>query len=895
MRRPVNESPGRIIERSALSLPLLVPLASCSDRALAGGKAVGLAQLLNKGFQVPPGLCLTTRAYRDTLHAGGLDPVAQWKRIRKQPGNQQEYLLGRYRRAVTSLVLPRAMLDLIDTELACLGKSDAVEEGLNGGRLWAVRSSASDEDAPDRTFGGIYRTVLGVPRLAVAAAILDCWASLWTAAAIAYRGRTTKAWTVPAMAVILQPLLAARAAGVAYSRHPISGRADHVMINAVFGLGEPLVSGRTRPDLYVVQTGNEFASMKLIQRDIAEKTTSSIAMPWGLVDQPLPAQGRSRAVLEEEDVLALATLVKKVECAIGMPVDVEWALTPKGISLLQARPIPAQKESDGFTTTVWSRANFKETLPELPSPLGLSCLTGFMEAYIVRPYRELGCRIPPGASSVKIIHGRPFINVTLFQSVMAQLGGDPALLAEQMGGDRHSVAGGGRRLSWWRIVLLMEWKIRRAARRAPAWFQEMRLMGARCQDETARGITPHEWPAWEKELSRSLLRGGDFTFALFSGVSQGLYLMNVLLERRLRSAWRPLLNQALQGVGTIISAKQILWLAELAEVARGEPAVQKFLLAKPWLPQEFRTALAGSRFLQVFDDYLAEYGHRAAGESDVMSPRFAEVPDYVLGVIRVHLSLPSVRSTAGIRQAQESTKQEALRGLRAGFGWRLHEWALWIWCYRRLCRHLELREANRHALMQVTACARQVAMSIGGSLAAGGILQSGDDIFFLTIDEVRTAVSGAAGDWQKLVAARRRDREQNTAQSVSDTVIEHAGEVQSDRAGSHAYNGPLKGLPISVGYVVGPIRLVLSPNDMKQVKRGDIVVAPVLDPGMAPLMGLAAGLIVEMGGTLSHGAIIAREYGLPTIANVRDVTQLLKSGERVAMNATAGEITRLAM
>lgn len=884
-----------MIERSAVSSPLLVPLALCSDRALAGGKAVGLAQLLRKGFRVPPGLCLTTRAYRDTLRAGGLDPVAHWKRIRKQPGNQQEYLLGRYRRAVTSLVLPRAMLDLIDAELAGLEKSDAVEEGLNGGLLWAVRSSASDEDHLDATFGGIYRTVLGVPRCAVAAAILDCWASLWTAAAIAYRGRTTKTRTVPTMAVILQPLLAARAAGVAYSRHPISGRADHVMINAVFGLGEPLVSGRTRPDLYVVETGSESASTKLIQRDIAEKTTSSIAMPWGLVDQPLPAQSRSRAVLEEEEALALAMLVKEVECAIGMPVDVEWALTKQGISLLQARPIPARSESDGFTTTVWSRANFKETLPELPSPLGLSCLAGFMEAYIVRQYRELGCRIPPGVSSVNIIHGRPFINVTLFQSVMAQLGGDPALLTEQMGGDLHPAAAGGRRLSWWRIVLLMEWKIRRAARRAPSWFQEMRRMGARCQDEAARGLTPDEWPAWEKELGRSLLRGGDLTFAFFSGVSQGFYLMKVLLERRLGGAWRSLLNQALQGVGTIISAKQILWLAELAEVARGEPAVQTFLLAKPWLPQEFRTALAGTRFLQAFDDYLAEYGHRAAGESDVMSPRFAEVPDYVLGVIRIHLSLPPARSAEVIRQTQESTRQEALRDLRAGFGWHLHEWALWLWCYRRLCRYLELREANRHALMQVTACARQVAMSIGGALATGGGLQSGDDIFFLTIDEVKMAVSGAAGDWQELVAARRRDREQNTTQSVPDTVIKHAGEMQPDRAGSHASYGSLKGLPISVGYVEGPIRLVLSPNDMQQVKRGDIVVAPVLDPGMAPLMGLAAGLIVEMGGTLSHGAIIAREFGLPTIANVRDVTQILKAGERVAVNATAGEVTRLTL
>jgi pyruvate,water dikinase len=874
------------------SARLVLPLDSCTDPDLVGGKAAGLARLITNGFRVPPSLCLTTQAYRDTLRAGGLDPSHHWKRIGRTPEAQREPLLEECRRAVASLRLPQAILDLLDSALDKLEQEFPADNKPAGSSLWAVRSSASEEDSAEATFGGIYLTVLAVPRGSVAAAILDCWASLWTAAAFAYRERVTKTNAAPAMAVILQPLLAPRTAGVAYSRHPVSGRADQVMINAVFGLAEPLVNGRVTPDQYVVEIGSDPAALTLTQRDIAEKATAKLATPSGLVAQPLSERDRHRAALEESEALALARLVKEVEHAIGRPVDVEWAIDQRGIWLLQARPIPERRESAGFTTIVWSRANFKETLPEVPSPLGLSFLEEFMENHILRHYRELGCRIPPGVSSVNIIRGRPFINVTLFRSFMAQLGGDPTLIAEQMGGEAPPVPVSVLRLPWWRIVragLLMEWKIRRASRRAPAWFDEMRRMGERCKDEPVEGLAPAGLLARQEGLGRQL-RGGDLTFAIVGGVSQGFYAMQLLLERRLGAAWRPLLNTALQGVGTIVSAKQIFWLAELAAAARREPVAQAFLLAEPWAPESFRTRLAGTRFLTAFDTYMAEYGHRAVGESDVMAPRFAEVPEYVLGVIRSHLLLPQIKSADEIRRGQESVRQEALRRLRAAFGWRIHEWAVFTWWHRRLCRYLALREANRHALMYFTACVRHLVRSLGDTLAASGVLQSRDDVFFLTFEEIRAVASSIARDWQGLVAARRRAWEDHATQTVPDTVIGSAGGGLAEGGGS---DGSLKGLPISAGYAEGPVCLVLSPQDMKKVKRGDILVAPVIDPGMAPLMGLAAGLVVEMGGTLSHGAIIAREYGLPAIANVHGVTRLLKDGECVAVDATAGEIRRL--
>jgi len=194
--------------------------------------------------------------------------------------------------------------------------------------------------------------------------------------------------------------------------------------------------------------------------------------------------------------------------------------------------------------------------------------------------------------------------------------------------------------------------------------------------------------------------------------------------------------------------------------------------------------------------------------------------------------------------------------------------------------------------MHFSAAVRHLTLLLGEKWSAAGTLESKDDVFFLTAEEMRTAGAGSAQDWGTLVAARRAERVRNAEQVVPD-LVSPAREVPLDADNWVMTSGPWHGVPISAGYVEGPVCIVLSPADTSKMKQDDILVMPVIDPGMAPLLGLAAGLVVEMGGTLSHGAIIAREYGLPTIANVRQVTRLLKDGDRVAVDATAGTVTRL--
>ncbi len=872
--------------------PALLPLEACEDRALAGGKAAGLHRLILHGFRIPPGICLTTALYEEALERTGIRLRDQWRTLQTQSERDRQVTLAACRRAIEQPNLLQAFLDPLEASLDELER----DKPPGASRLWAVRSSASSEDGRDRSFAGMYRTVLGVAREDIPAAVVSCWASLWTETAFAYVRRWGMVTDPPKMAVIIQPLLSPTASGVAFSQDVATGRPDRVLVNAVLGLADVLVAGRIVPDHYVVvfDESKRTPAATVVERTIAEKPRRRVPVATGLRDEAVDEDERRKPALEDATVRELAALVKRVERALGEPVDVEWAIDRQGIWLLQARSLlPAGAPSTTASGPCeWSRANFKETMPELPSPLGLSLLNHFMEHQILKPYRQAGCKIPEHAQAVRIVRGRPYINVTLFQTLTAQLGGDPRDVAEQMGGHGGAPPVGAERLPWWTLLWaggLFLWKMQKASRRAPTWFAEMKQMATDLHADSLKGLRIPELLARMDRIGMRL-QEHDLTFAIVAGAGQALRILGLLLSRAIGEGWRGLLNAALQGQGTVISARQVLWLAELANQARQEDRAQAFFLADPWTPDRFRSVLAGTRFLKEFDRFLAEFGHRALGESDVAVPRFSEQPDYLLGVIRAHLQATGGKSVEEILWQQESARKAALAEIRRRIGWRLHNWIAFRWWYRRLCRFLALREANRHHLMYFSAAMRLLALVLGEQLSAAGVLETPHDIFLLTAEEIRAIARNPSQDWKSLIAGRRTERKEHATYQVPDTIRDdgwerdNAARQQPPRTTSI----PLSGTPVSTGYAEGLVCLLLSPDEFRKVKRGDIIVAPVLDPGMAPVFSLAAGLVAEMGGTLSHGAIIAREYGLPTVVNVLGVTKLLKDGEHIAVDATRG-------
>jgi len=869
-----------------MNRPLLLPLAACTQPSLVGGKALGLARLLAGGFPVPAGLCITTEAYEHALRTSGFSPTKEWQAALHSSGAERQGILSRCHTIIRDYTINELTAQIIE-------QIRLLDLPLSG--LWAVRSSATNEDGARASFAGVYRTRLGVSLEEMGSAVKDLWLSIWDERVLNYHATSELNEVPPAMAVVIQPLLEASAAGVAYSVHPLTGRATQVMVNAVAGLGAALVDGSATPDQYVVEMAENDQPIRVNQRTIARQTQALRVTGQGLCGVPLPEEAVGRATLSDDRLFALARAAKQIEKTFGHPVDLEWLYDERGLWLLQARPISSLAGPRPLTNDdcEWSRANFKETLPELPSPLGLSFLEQFMERYILSPYRRMGCLIPEGISSVRTFHGRPYINMTLFHSLVVQLRGNPSLLAEQMGGEILARPVKTHPLWWFalaRAAVVMIGEMRKAVRHGPAWFAEMKVMAAEQRADRLPSLSGEEI-ALRLDALAQWLDERELTFGIAGGVAQCLQALGGVLPRWLGKDWRALLNGALQGQAAVISAQQIVRLAEMAEMVRRDPSVTPLFTAEGWDPVEVRRKLEGTDVLRAFNLYLDDYGHRGIGESDPMSPRFADRPELLLTVLRTQILSPTSTTPADILQRQTIVRERALAEIRARFGWQFHRWAIFSWWYRRLCRFFALREANRHHLMYYAAATRSLLLRLGEWLVEQGRLSSQEDVFYLTIEARANLLAGGSNDWQGIIQARRAERNRNAMISVPDTIQDWREAVRGTEVSPAVVSGGIfHGIPISSGRVVGPVRFVRSMEDWSRVCRGDILVVSVIDPGMAPLFGVAAGLIAEMGGTLSHGAIIAREFGLPAVANVPGITTRLKDGDRISLDAERGEI-----
>lgn len=866
-----------------MTSPLILSLDACGDRALAGGKAAGLARLIAAGVPVPPGLCLTTEAYAQFLRDQQIDAAALWEQVRTAKGARRASLLDDCRNRIRQGRLSDACFSELMRRIAALRRP--VDE------RWAVRSSATNEDDARASFAGLYCTELGVAGDQLAASVQTVWASLWDERVAAYYERVGWSERPPAMAVVIQPVLQARAAGVLYTIHPVTGRVDQIVVNAVPGLAAGLVDGTMTPDQFTLHWDASAARASICERVIAHKHRMMQVGDAGATERELAPAECGRPSVTDEELEKLVQLGKRVEAAVRQPVDIEWASDQQGFWLLQARPVtvaPAQTPSDQ-PVCEWSRTNFKETMPEVPSPLGISFLQQFMELFLMGPYRRLGCQIPPGMSSVRIYRGRPYLNVSLMYALIEQLRGNPSTLAEHMGGHTITRPLPVRRLSpaaLLRAGVLVAWWISRAAGQSERWFADMKRMGAENRQDAVQALTLDQVRERIEALNEEFIRR-EMTFGIAGGVTQCLQALGYLLPRWLGEDWRGLLNAALQGQAQAISAKQIVRLAELVEVARREVPVRHVFESAEWDARAADRRFVGTEFSRLFEQYLLDYGHRGLGESDIMSPRFADQPEVVLEVLRHQINAPTAQSPADIAARQRTVREQGCAAIRTRCGW--IRWVVFSWWYRRLCRFYALREANRHHLMYYAGATRRLLLRAGAMLTERGLLEQAEDIFFIRVEEQLSLLNLEDRDWRALVQARKQARARDMDTVAPDRLIDGAEETAEDFVPDAA---GWRGVPISAGLATGPARIIRTLADWKKVAPGDILVAPVIDPGMAPLFGIAAGLVVEMGGTLSHGAIIAREYGLPAVANIPGIAAAVRDGEIVELDAAGGIVRR---
>src|SRR5689334_4926471 len=838
----------------------VLDLADARDFAFAGGKAVNLAELLGAGFPVPDGFCVGTPAYAQAADTAGVAALLD-----------APDLPARARDALLATPIPDDVAAAVTAAYRALGEAVPV----------AVRSSATAEDLPGASFAGqqdTYLNVVGVD--AVLDAVRRCWASLWTDRAVAYRADAGIPHAGTQLAVVVQRMVDARAAGVLFTADPISGRRSRSVLDAAAGLGDAVVSGAVDPDHWVVD-GRAITS------------------------------GPPAGCLADRQVRDLVELGRRVEAHFGAPQDIEWAvdgegtlwltqsraittlypvpparrpglrvhlnaslaqgltrpITPMGLSafrvmgaslagLATGRPVDPMDGPAGFGVA-GDRA-FVDITAALRNPVGrkaVPAIFGVMEARSAVVVRELLAAEPSLAPTRSALSGavafaRPVLRILLRYGVPALIAlglwrpaaarkvvaarGDQlrARLAEPVTGDAHA------RLE--HVVTMLQEVPPIMPRTVPAAAGGFLALGL------ARRVAG---PDLDAQAVHEVLRG------LPHNVTTDMDLELWALATRLDQASTAALHDATP--------------AELAGRFHARA-----------LPPVLQRELAA---------FLAEHGHRTAAEIDLGMPRWSDDPTQVLGSLANYLRItepadhPDARFARGAAAAEAAVAQVVAKVRRRS---RVRAWVTDL-ALRRTRQLAGMRETHKDYLVRVLAHARAQLAILGAELAGRGLLAAADDVFFLELREVAAALDGV--DQRGLVADRRAEYDRELRRRHIPRVLLSDGTEPEAEHSAPAPEGALVGTPASAGTITGVVRVVLDPADA-HLEPGEILVAPSTDPGWTPLFLTAGGLVMEMGGSNSHGAVVAREYGIPAVVGVPDATARLQTGQTVTVDGAAGTV-----
>jgi phosphohistidine swiveling domain-containing protein len=840
----------------------VVDIADAIAPALSGGKAAGLARLMRAGFDVPPGICLTTDLYRATLRGCGV--LAEIDALAATPngnGHAPAARLAEIRRVIERVALGPDAMELVHRGVT--------ELRAHWPGMLAVRSSAVLEDHPCASHAGVHASFVGEYDVdAVVEHVRRCWASLWTDAAWAYRQHVGLSHDATAMAVVIQRFVAAGRAGVAFSIDPVTRDRAAIVIEAAWGPGQDIVSGGRTPDRYRIAIDHEGAS-------------AAVAAP--------PSEER---VLAAADVLQLGRLVRRIEQTLGAPADVEWAFDGDRFWIVQARPVSPTVA--GPPKTVWTRANVKEVFPEVPSPLAVSYLSAALDGMFRRYHASHGHPLPDDTRFVGVFHGRPYLNLTLMQQMTLARGGDPAIVSRLFGGpasplDTASACAapsdrGLRDAAGLAQELLATIFV--TPRRAPGLFRTIRRQAAAYDAVVLERLD-------DAALRRHLARFADEALGpermsqmheIVSAQSRAFMILDRLLAAWLPARADTLMTQLTTGLGTLPQARMTARLVALSETARTEPKVEAFLgsAGDEATMRRYDRVLAGTRFLAGFEDLLREFGHRARFESDVMSPRFREDPLPLLRIVQIYVRSDMLESPDQQAIRRRSIQHAAKAEVRSALG--VTRWLVFSMVCSALQRLLGQRDENRHVTTLLVAHLRRIVLEIGRRAEQAALLGRRDDIFFVHWHELPRVLEGDR-DWREIVRDRREEHDRNRSVRAMDLLhdgaMEHPGrpwEPDGDDA--------LAGLGVSAGTVTGRVKVLHAAGDVPTP--GEIAVVSAIEPSLTPLFPVVRGVIAEMGGLLSHGAILAREYGLPAVVNLADATRRLHDRDHVELNGMTG-------
>jgi len=861
-----------------------------------GGKALNLGIMSSAGLPVPGGFCVTTDAYRSVV-ADQLDDL-MGKLGDATDRGEATAAAGKARGRVLSVELPPQLRIAIADHYQALGDNEPV----------AVRSSATAEDLAYASFAGQQDTYLNVVG---SAALLDavrrCWASLWTDRAVSYRNANAIDHRSVALAVVVQRMIDATTAGVMFTANPITGTRHETVIDASPGLGEAVVSGAVNPDHFVVNAVDQ----SIVTRRLGDKRIMITSLPGGGTELRELTGGSSEACLNDEQVLQLVDLGQQVQRQYGAPQDTEWALDSAGTFwLTQARPITTlypQARTHGPGLRVLMCLSLAQGLTRPITPMGIAAVR------LIGTSVATEVRIPPdeplaGPAAMHAPGQRLYLDLT--SALRNRLGRRAIIGAFTVMEARAATV--LKRLAERPEFSLIQTRDHTMLRHIAGALLRNKvpfrmIAGLINPDLAYRGIA-----TTERRLRRALTLPANATasqrldfveqrlgslFLLmprtFAYAVGGLLMLRVSRQLLGDAAEPGELQEVLRGLPHNVTTEMDLELWGLTEKIRNDqPSHGAFTESSvPDLLQRYRERKLPPVAQRGLQSFLRRYGHRAVAEIDLGIPRWSDDPSHLLGVISNYLRLntddldPIAQFHAGQARAESMitilTERMAERSqVRA----RMVGWAL-----RRVRQLVGLRESPKFLLIVALATMREHLKVIGRQLAANKLIDQVDDVFFLDLGEVRQGLSGE--NVQPLVVVRREAYEQELKRRHIPRLLLSDGTEPEAIAGAAAgVDGALVGSPASTGTVTGPARVVLDPVGA-HLEPGEILVAPSTDPGWTPLFLTAGGLVMEMGGSNSHGAVVAREYGIPAVVGVPDATHKIETGQLITVDGAAGLVS----
>jgi len=826
---------------------------------LIGGKGCGMVHLMRAGLPVPPTWCLPATAYDKTANE-----------------------------------LPARLRDELKELWRTLGER------------WdqpvvAVRSSAIEEDLDEASFAGLYRTVLGVSsEAALAAAVWECWSALRSEEARSYRAERQIAGD-PAMAVLIQRLVRPTVAGVLLTGNPARPFARELAIDAAWGLGEAVVSGATDPDHFVLErTTGRVREERLGAKEVELAASDD----GGTSAQPVEADRRARLCLSHGQRLTLVRLADDIERRIGPRRDVEWAFDGDALFLLQQRPITELPPT--VPDNVWTRRFGDEYLADYTMPLSHGLLSRWVEEDCFQSLARMSGRLDLATTPVlRRHHGYVYMSGAYLASMMQavprplrpirSLGWFTPLWEDRLAAEpfRPSLAAGTVR-----AVLSDPHASPAANLRALSEHGRVveRLVATKLEQDYST-LSGAQWQAQYDEAYRL----GQAHFRL---IRWGMGVHNPALHALLRgllTRWAndddgDMYRDIVAGVTGTRTAQINRDIWALGREARKQPRVAAAIRNG----DDYRSLRADTEsadLWRAFDAVVARHGHRATTR-EIAHPRWCETPQLVLAFVRAQLAAaePPPDPAHAERRSRARSRSATLRAVACLGGGplghakrRLLE-SLISWTHR----YIRYREDQRYVLDYILLHMRNLILQQGRRLTRGGALASAEEVFLLRPEELWPLVRSPrpAPELRERLRQRRRHHDLHKHRLPATFLFDDV-ETEGEIVEGDPPPGPRRceeGLGASRGRALGVAKVVLSPADLDQVNVGDILVARNIDPGWTSVFPLLGGLVTETGGILSHGALLAREYGIPAVMGVRAATSRLEDGQLLEIDGSAGSV-----